>query len=107
MDEVSNPQRQVWEGFGLAWALLFVIFFIFYAAFVTWSDIGPNGPIDKWTDIPMYLLAFCGLSQLVYVIPCYLFFAWKKMTSLAKGILWGAASILGLNLLLFFLWWFR
>lgn len=101
MDE-SSAQRRVWEGFGLAWALLFVLFLIFYAAFITWSDWGPNGPTDHWTDLPMYLLTLCGLSQLVYVVPCYLFFSLKKMRHLAKGVLWGAASILGVNLLVYF-----
>lgn len=106
MGEPSPRRQQVWEGFGVAWALLFVLFLLSYAVFVTWSDWGPNGPTDKWTNIPMYLLAFCGLSQLVYIIPCYLFFVLKKMSHLAKGVLLGAASILGANLLVYF-WWLR
>lgn len=107
MDEVTTPRRQFWEGFGLAWFLLFLIVLIFFAAFLTWSDWGTNGPTDKWTDIPMYLLIGCGLSQWVYVVPCYLFFSRRKMPYLAKGVLYGAASILGANLLFFFWWWFR
>ena len=104
MDEASIVRQKAWEGFGVAWALLFVVFLLFYAAFVTWSDWGPNGPTDEWTDIPMYLLTFCGVSQAVYILPCHFFFTRKKMFHLAKGLLWGAASILGVNLLVYF-WW--
>jgi len=104
MDEMQSHRQKFWEGFGVAWALLFILFLMFYAAFITWSDWGPNGPTDSWTNIPMYLLTFCGLSQWVYIIPCYFFFFLKKMNHLAKGVLWGAVSILGLNLLIYF-WW--
>lgn len=104
MDEPRTPQQRFWEGFGVAWALLFAVFLMFYAAFITWSDWGPNGPTDPWTDVPMYLLTFCGLSQLVYIIPCYIFFTLKKMRLLARGVLLGAGSILLLNLLVYF-WW--
>lgn len=104
MNEASARQQPFWEGFGLAWALLFVCFLVAYAAFVTWADWGPNGPIDEWTNIPMYMLTFCGLSQLVYIIPCIIFFVIKKMSHHLKGLLWGAVSVLGVNLLVYF-WW--
>jgi hypothetical protein len=106
MDDPAVRQRQFWEGFGVAWGLLLACFLIAYAAFVTWSDWGPNGPVDEWTNIPMYLLTFCGLSQLIYIIPCGLFFILQKMPHQLKGLLLGAASVFGLNLLVY-LWWLR
>ncbi len=104
---MTSDRRQVWEGFGVAWWLLFAVFLVAFAAFTTWSDWGPEGPTDEWTNIPMILLSYSGLSQLIYVVPCYVFFLKKNMPSLAKGVLWGALSIFVLNLLVYLLWLFR
>lgn len=106
MNPETSSQQQVWEGVVVAWGLLFAVFFVSFAAFVTWSDWGPNGPTDEWTSLPLLWLSYSGLTQLVYVVPGYVFFLKKKMPNIARGLLWGAASIFVLNLL-GYLWWLR
>lgn len=106
MDEIPSPRKKVFEGIGVSLALLFAVLFLSYAAFDTWSDWGPDGPIDEWTNVPMLLLSYFGLTQWVYLLPCYFFFTKKKMTYIARGLLIGGALILVGNLLLFcFFWW--
>ena len=86
--------------------LLLAYFFVTYAVLDTWADWGPNGPTNEWTNIPLLLLSFCGLSQMVYVVPCYLFFLKTNRPHIAKGVLFGAALILAINLLVYG-WWTR
>ena len=104
MPEPRSAGWQVLEGMSVALGLLFALFFFTYAVLDTWADWGPNGPLNDWTNTPLLLLAYCGLSQVVYVVPCYLFFRKKNMVHLAKGLLLGAALILVTNLLVYE-WW--
>ncbi len=104
MDEKSFRRREVFEGIGIVLAILFALFLLAYAVFDTWADWGPNGPTNDWTTVPMLVLGFCGLSQWVYVIPCFLFFSKKKRPHVARGVLYGAVLVLSTNLLVYFLW---
>ena len=104
MDKESSRSHQVFEGMGIAIAILFALFLLAYAVFDTWADWGPNGPTNDWATFPMLALGFCGLSQLFYVIPCFLFFRKKNQPHIARGILYGAALILFVNVLVYFLW---
>jgi hypothetical protein len=104
MDEESSRRNQILEGMGVVLAILLALFLLAYAVFDTWADWGPNGPINDWATLPMLFLGFCGLSQLVYVIPCYLFFWKRKHRYVAGGVLYGAGLVLMGNLLVYLLW---
>lgn len=104
MDEKKSTLQQVLEGMGIVAAILLALFLLAYAVFDTWADWGPNGPTNGWTNLPMIFLGFCGLTQWVYVIPCYLFFKKKNNPHAARGVLLGAFLILGGNLLVYLLW---
>ncbi|HTC19318.1 MAG TPA: hypothetical protein VK859_00620 [bacterium] len=104
MDEITSRRNQILEGMGIVLAILFALFLLAYAVFDTWANWGPNGPTDDWTTAPMLALGFCGMSQLVYVIPCFLFFRKKNQPHVARGVLYGAALVLSANLLVYFLW---
>ena len=104
MDEKSFQHRQVFEGMVIVLAILFALFLLAYAVFDTWADWGPNGPTNDWATFPMLSLGFCGLSQLIYVSPCFLFFRKKNQSHVARGVLYGAALVLALNFLVYLLW---
>jgi hypothetical protein len=104
MDEESLRRHQVFEGMGIVLAVLFALFLLAFAVFDTWADWGPNGPINDWASVPMLALGLCGLSQLVYVIPCFLFFRKKNQPHVARGVLYGAALVLAANLLVYLFW---
>ncbi len=104
MVEESSRRYQVFEGMGIVLAVLFALFLFAFAIFDTWADWGPNGPTNDWATFPMLVLGFCGLSQWVYVIPCFLFFRKKNQPYVAKGVLYGAILVLSLNFLVYLLW---
>ena len=103
MDDQSTPLQQLFEGIGIVLLFLLALFIFAYAAFDTWSDWGINGPTSGWTEIPMFLLAFCGLTQAVYVIPAVLFLKKRNMPQVAKGVVLGAVLVLVVDLLVLFL----
>jgi hypothetical protein len=103
MVDSPSPRWRFLEGFGIVWAILFAMILLVTAVFLTWADWGPNGPTNGWTNIPIYAIMFCGLTQLAYVIPSYLFLKKKDQPLVAKGVLWGALSVLAVNLLVYFL----
>ncbi len=104
MDEDSSRRHQIFEGMGVVLIILLALFLLAYAVFDTWADWGPNGPTNDWATGPMLALGFCGLSQLIYVIPCFLFFRKKNQPHIARGVLYGAALVFLVNLLVYFLW---
>src|SRR5579885_1927056 len=104
MADLSPAQRQVWEGVGVALALLSAFLLFLYAVLDTWADWGPAGPVGGWTEAPMYLMAFFGVGQFLYVVPCFFFFKARRSPQIAKGLLMGALFILAANLVLFFFW---
>ena len=104
MGEPQTSQHETLEGMGLVGAILFALFLLAYAVFDTWAEWGPNGPVNEWTNIPMLLLAYCGVTQMVYVVPCYFYFRKKGKPKIAKGVLLGAVLILVVNLVIYFLW---
>jgi hypothetical protein len=104
MDETKPRGQQILEGMGIVLAILFALFLLAFAVFDTWADWGPNGPTNNWATIPMLALGFCGISQMVYVIPCILFFRKKNQPDVARGVLYGALLVMAANLLVYFLW---
>ena len=104
MDEMKSRRQQILEGMGIVLAILFALFLLAFAVFDTWADWGPNGPTNDWATTPMLALGFCGISQMVYVIPCILFFRKKNQPDVARGVLYGALLMMAANLLVYFLW---
>ncbi len=104
MADPSPSRRQVWEGVGVAFALLSAFLLFLYAVLDTWADWGPNGPVGDWTAVPVDLMAFCGLSQFLYVVPCFFFFKARRSPQIAKGLLMGALLVLAANLVFFSFW---
>jgi len=104
MDERHIQRQELYEGIGVVLAILFAIFLLAYAVFDTWADWGPNGPVNEWTNIPMVLLGVSGLTQLVYTIPCYLFFNRKNKPYIARGVLWGTLLVMAGNLFVYIFW---
>jgi hypothetical protein len=106
-DEKPSPIREVLEGVGIVLLMLFALFLTAYAAFDTWAEWGPNGPVDDWANIPMLLLSFCGLTQLVYVVPAYFFFKRNHFFNNAKGVMIGAILVFVSNLGIYLWWMYR
>ena len=101
--KAPHGNKRLWEGVGIAFAIMGVAFLLSYACFITWSQWGPNGPTSPWTNIPLLLLAFYGATQWVFVLPCYIFYRRKNFNFTAKGLLWAAGAISLGNALIYFL----
>jgi membrane protein YdbS with pleckstrin-like domain len=100
--KAPHGNKRLWEGVGIAFAIMGVCFLLAFACFSTWSTWGPNGPESPWTSIPLLLLSFYGATQWIVVLPAYFFYRKKNFKFTAQGLLWGAGGIMLANAVLYF-----
>lgn len=96
-----HGNKRFFEGVIIAVAIMGGVFLVAFASFVSWSEWGANGPSSHWTDIPMTLLCFYGVTQWVFIVPVYLFYKKRNFKYTAKGLLAAAGLISLLNGLIY------